>query len=232
MRTALLLGAVLTAGCISAHRPTNDAAAPPALDAAPSAFDTAPPTLLPPETRAIAGELHGAFLELECLSEEIELQFCVPKDMGRRSLTLQFGGEPGRTYAVVLAVWGVMETIKYKDGTLLADHFYRGGTPDTPMTAEYGLDVAGQTYFLNYQDVGAGEHYTYRIQYQSPAIPIPGGATLTLFVRDPDNLVNTNPMQNEVAGPPPRLREQLLRIMSEPVQGQFIYVEVKSAVAQ
>jgi len=225
MRAVLLTVALFGAACSSASRPTPDAAA----DAGEPGPDLAPPTLLPAETAAIAGELHGAFLELECQSEEIEFQFCVPMDGGRRSVTLKFGGTAGKTYAVVLAVWGVMETVKYRDGVLAGDHFYTGGVSGTPMTAEYGLEIAGQTYYLNYQDVGAGEHYTYGIQYLSPAIPIPGRAAVTLFVRDPDNYVNTNHMQSMVTDPPPRLREQLRRIMTERVQAQFVYVEVKSA---
>jgi hypothetical protein len=222
---ALALSLVLAA-CASAHRPDVDA------DIADASPDLAPPTLLPPETAAIAGQLHGAFLQLECLSEEMELQYCIPRDLGIRSLALKFGGVPGTTYSVVLAVWGVMETVKYKDGTLLGEHFYRGGSSGTPMTAEYGLEIAGQTYFLNYQDVGAGEHYTYGIQYQTPAIPIPGGAVVTLFVRDPDNYVNTNHMDSRVTNPPPRLREEIRRIMMDQPQTQFVYVEVKSALAQ
>jgi hypothetical protein len=243
MKLRLLIAAALVASCGPPARPpadagpgTRDAAADAPADSKPDSAspspDTAPPTLLPASVAAIAGELHGAFLELECQSEEIEFQFCVPKDMGKRTLTLKFGGEPGKSYAVELAVWGVMETIKYKDGTLAGEHFYTGGSPETPMTAEYGLEIGGQTYFLNYQDIGAGEHYTYGIQYQSPAITIPGRSTITLFVRDPDNFVNTNHMQSEVADPPPKLREQLRRIMAETVQGQFVYVEVKSAVAK
>jgi hypothetical protein len=233
---AVLLTAVLGAGCLSSARPPGaDAAVTPdagiAHDASPPAPDLAAPTLLPPETAGIAGELHGAFLELECTGEEIEFQFCVPRDMGIRSVRLKFGGTAGKTYSVVLAVWGVMETIKYKGGTLSGEAFYTGGTPDTPMTAEYGLEIAGQTYFLNYREIGAGEHYTYGIQYHSPAIPIPGGATITLFVRDPDDFVNTNHMQSMVTDPPPRLREQLRRIDMEMPQSQFVYVEVVSAVA-
>jgi hypothetical protein len=166
------------------------------------------------------------------MSEEIEFQFCYPKEMGKRSLTLQFGGTPGKTYDVALAVWGVMETVHYQGGTLLAEHFYAGGTSGTPGTAEYGLSFAGQTYYLNYQEIGAGEHYTYGIQYETPPIPIPGGATITLFARDPNDYINTNHMDSKVTDPPPRLREQLFRIMMEPVQAQFVYVEVKSAVAR
>jgi hypothetical protein len=233
MRAVLLTAAVLGCACSSAPRRTSpDAGGSAPRDAGGPAPELAPPTLLPPETAAIAGELHGAFLELECQSEEIEFQFCLPKDGGRRSLSLKFGGRFGEAYAVVLAVWGVMETIKYKDGMLSGRHFYEGGVPETPMTAEYGLEIGAETYYLNYQDVGAGEHYTYGIQYESPAIIIPGGATVTLFVRDPDNFVNTNHMQSMVTDPPPRLRAELRRIMTEKVQGQFIYVEVKSAVAQ
>jgi len=233
MRAVLLAAALLGAGCLSATRSEVDAEAPdaPVSDLAPPP-DLAAPTLLPPDMAAIAGQLHGAFLEPECMGEEIEFQFCVPKDMGIRSLSLKFGGTAGKTYSVVLAVWGVMETIKYKGGTLAGDSFYIGGTPDTPMTAEYGLEIAGQTYFLNYRELGAGEHYTYGIQYESPPIDIPGATTVKLFVRDPDNLVNTNHMQSMVTDPPPRLREQLRRIDMEMPQSQFVYVEVKNVVAK
>jgi len=229
MRAVLLTAAILSACSAAPGRPPADAAV--VRDAGEPEPDLAAPTLLPPETLAIAGELHGAFLELECQSEEIEFQFCLPKDGGRRSVTLKFGGAFGKTYAVALAVWGVMETVTYKNGTLLARYFYEDGVADTPMTAEYGLEIGGKTYYLNYQVVGAGEHYTYGIQYETPAITIPGGATITLFVRDPDNFVNTNHMQSMVTDPPPRLRQHLRRIMTERVQGQFVYVEVKSAVA-
>lgn len=222
----VLLSLAMLAACARPQRPDLDAQAPGSLDAGP---DLAPPTLLPPDVAAIAGQLHGAFLELECMSAEIEFQFCYPKDMGKRMLTLEFGGVPGKTYLVSLAVWGVMETVKYQGGMLFGEHFYVGGTSGTPDTAEYGLEIAGQNYFLNYQDIGAGEHYTYGIQYESPPIPIPGGATITLFARDPNNYINTNHMDSKVTDPPPRLREQLLRIMMEPVQAQFIYVEVASA---
>jgi hypothetical protein len=225
MRFALLLSATLVA-CAAPQRPDRDAAEPPPADAGP---DLAPPTLVPPDVAAIAGQLHGAFLELECRSEEIEFQFCYPKDMGRRSVTLQFGGTPGKTYDVVLAVWGIMEMVKYQGGMLFGEHFYAGGSSGTPDTAEYGLSFAGKTYFLNYQEIGAGEHYTYGIQYESPPIAIPGGTTIALFARDPNDYINTNHMDSKVTDPPPRLREQLFRIMMEPVQAQFVYVEVKTA---
>ena len=243
MRARLCLSFItaLLAGCGSSPRrppadaaldahvhPGHDASVPTDLAGA----DLAPPTPLPPETMAIAGALHGAFLELPCAGPELEFQFCVPADMGQRSLSLKFGGQPGTTYAVVLSVWGVMETIKFQGGTLAGDAFYIGGASGTPDTADYGLEVGAQSYHFNYRDLGAGEHYTYGIQYDTPPIPIPGGATLTLYVRSPDDLINTNHMDSTVTDPPPRLQDELARIMMEPVQGQFIYLEVKSAVAQ
>jgi hypothetical protein len=233
---------LLACGSPPSRPPEADAAPPPRPDAAvPDAAapdgstydlmpDLAPPTLLLRDMMAIAGELHGVFLELECASEEFEFQFCIPKDQGKRSVTVKFGGESGKLYDVALRVWGVMETIKYQEGTLIPPAFYVGGRPGTPDTAEYGLQIGSQTYYLNYQDVGAGEHYTYGIQYSTPPIVIPGGASVTLFVRDPDNYVNTNHMQSMVTDPPPRLREQLKRILAQTLQGQFVYVEVKSAL--
>src|SRR5688572_7724743 len=106
MRAVLVTAAILGACSSAPGRPPADAAVEPRPDAGEPEPDLAPPTLLPPETLAIAGELHGAFLELECASEEIEFQFCVPKDGGRRSVALKFGGTSGRSYRVALAVWG------------------------------------------------------------------------------------------------------------------------------
>ena len=63
----------------------------------------AAPAPLPAAAQAVAGELHGAFLRVECASEEIELQYCHPQDKGIREIPLRIGGEPGRTYQVTVA---------------------------------------------------------------------------------------------------------------------------------
>ncbi|HXU83216.1 MAG TPA: hypothetical protein VN914_17600, partial [Polyangia bacterium] len=98
MRAVLLLAAIL-GGCMSSSRAPIQPDAQ-AADATEPEPDLAGPTRLDPQTAAIAGELHGAFLELACMSEEIEFQFCVPRDMGVRSLKLKFGGEFGKAYSV------------------------------------------------------------------------------------------------------------------------------------
>ena len=179
-------------------------------------------------TAGIEGELHGAFLELECESGEIEMQFCVPRDMGKRSLMLRFAGEAGRTYAVVLRVWGVVEAVKYEGGEKTAPHLYVGGRSATPDTAEYTLEVAGQRYQLNHFDNNAGEHYTYAMEYTTPPIPIPGATTLRLSVDSPDDLVNTNHMETAVAAPPPALRQKLEKMQDDPLDWQYVYLEVAS----
>src|SRR5205814_8215267 len=101
-------------------------------DAAPAPADRPPVDAFSPDfgrpggdpaLLAIAGDLHGAFLELECDGEEIEFQFCVPKNMGVEDLMLRFGGEAGKRYAVVLEVWGVVEGIRYSGGKKLGEHF-------------------------------------------------------------------------------------------------------------
>jgi hypothetical protein len=188
-----------------------------------------------PEEIAIAGQLEGALLELDCASEEIELQFCHPKDMGIAHVSLAFGGEPDKTYAVVLGVWGVVEGAEYQGGTLHGEHFYAGGQGVTlPVgtsgrPAEYGLVVGGTTYHLNYFERGvAGEHYTYPIEYVTPPIAIAGGSTVELSVQSPDDMINTNHMDTAVMHPPPGLRDQLDAIRSHVPEGQYVYLATAS----
>ncbi len=180
----------------------------------------------------VEGTLHGAFLELECMSEKIELQFCVPKDMGMRRLDLKLGGDPGRMYSMVLRVWGVVEGVRYREGSKGGEHFYIGGRGGTPDTAEYTLDIAGAKYHLNHFDNNPGEHYTYPIEYTAPAIVVPGGADVVLSVRDPDNLVNTNHMEIAVAAPPPALRQKLEKMQDNVLRWQYVYLEVASVLAR
>ena len=184
----------------------------------------------PPPTAAavaIAGQLHGAYLELECAGPEIELQYCVPKDRGIKELSLRFGGQFGLMYAVTLRVYGVVEGPTYRDGMKAGDNFYIGGRSGTPRTALWGLTVAAaRTYHLNHFEIGAGDHYTYTVEYETPPLVIPGGASLVLFVRDPDNFVNTNHMDNAPMYPPPGLQRHLDRMKMQTLQTQFVYLEV------
>jgi hypothetical protein len=179
-------------------------------------------------TTRVEGELHGAFLDLPCASEEMEMQYCVPREQGIRSVSLQFGGDPARTYSVALRVWGVVEAVRYEGGTRAADHFYIDGHSVTPKTAEYTLEVAGTRYHLNHFDNNAGDHYTFAVEYTAPTIPIPGASTLVLSVRDPDNYVNTNHMETAVAAPPPALRQKLEPMQDLRPRWQYIYMEVAS----
>jgi hypothetical protein len=195
-------------------------------DAADAATDHAE---VPPEVLAIAGGLQGAFLQLDCAGPEVELQFCAPEAMGKKSVTVKMGGEPGKKYAVALAVWGVMETITYRNGRPGGGDLYIGGESGTPNIAEWGLTTGTETFYLNHFEMCAGEHYTYGIHYESNLITLPGGATLTLFVRDPDNFINTNHMDSQAEDPPPGLAPQLAKIRAMPLQGQYVYVEVVSA---
>jgi hypothetical protein len=181
---------------------------------------------LPAAARAVAGELHGAFLRVECASEEIELQFCHPQDKGKREIPLRIGGEFGRTYQLTLRVWGVMETIRYVGGMAAGEHFYIGGRRETPMTAEYGLRTTTQSYWLNHMQLSPGDHYTYGIQYTAPPITLVGGSTVTLFVNDPDDFMNTNHMDSLPEEAPPALQARLDVIRNQRLMGQFVYIEV------
>jgi len=232
---ALLACAACTSGSFqaAADGPGGGGLDGPQVDAAAQVADVTPPHDLArptgdPALLAIAGDLHGAFLELECVGEEIEFQFCMARNRAI-DLPLHFGGEAGTRYAVTLKVWGVLEGILYAGGKALAENFYQGGQSTTPMTAVYGLTVGDQTYWFNHFEIGAGDHYTYGVTYETPPITIPGASTLTLFVHSPDDIINTNHMQNEVMDPTPALQDRLDAIHGEKLQGQFLYVEVTSA---
>jgi hypothetical protein len=194
--------------------------------------DSAPVPPATAEAIAIAGQLHGAFLRLDCVSEEIELQYCLPELRGKKRVPLRFGGQPGRRYQVTLRVWGVMEAINYQGGTQDGKHFYIGGQVATPMTAEYGLEVGSERYYFNHRDIGAGDHYTYGFTYVTTIpITLTGGAAMALYVSDPDNFINTNHMESAVNDVTPGLQEKLDVILAQPLQGQFIYLEVATATA-
>jgi hypothetical protein len=181
-----------------------------------------------PAMLALAGELQGAFLQVDCASPEIELQYCHPKDRGIQNLTFKFGGQPGKVYDVVLRVWGVIEGVRYTGGKAAGEHFYIGGKGSTPGTAEYGLVVGALTYYLNHYEQDGGEHYTYGVSYQTVAIPIPGGTVVGLYVHDPDDFMNTNHMESKAANPSPGLLTHLAAITSQTLQGQYVYLEVAS----
>lgn len=223
-----------TAGAPGTGGTRADATHPP--HPRPDAADTSEPEVsdpaVPPaDLPAIAGGLHGAFLRLDCAGPEIELQFCVPQDRGVRELAVSFGGTPGKKYRVWLGVWAVVEGPTYVGGSKGAKHFYVGGeSSENPRkTASWGLEIGAQTYHLNHFEIGAGDHYTYGIAYVTPPIPIDAGAAIKLFVRDPDNFVNTNHMQSEAANPPPGLQEKLVAIKAAPPEGQYVYIEARSA---
>jgi hypothetical protein len=91
--------------------------------------------------------------------------------------------------------------------------------------------VGEQVYHLNHMDSCAGEHYTYGYEYETPTISLPGGATVYLFVRnpqEPDDLINTNHMMSRVEYPPGHLQVKLNAIHAHPPEGQYVYLEVKS----
>ena len=95
------------------------------------------------------------------------------------------------------------------------------------MTAEYGLRTTTQSYWLNHMELSPGDHYTYGIQYRAPRrSPSTGGSTVTLFVHDPDDFMNTNHMDSLPEEAPPALQARLDVIRGQRLMGQFVYVEV------
>lgn len=90
------------------------------------------------------------------------------------------GGKAADLYEVELRFRGVTETMKYKDGMRVGDHFYVGGGPDNPTYNIYMIEVSSpkQKYYLNWTQ--GTDHETFLIDYTTK-IKVNGGATVRLF---------------------------------------------------
>jgi hypothetical protein len=176
----------------------------------------------------VAGQLHGAYLELTCMSR-ITAQFCQAKDgEADQKIPLKFGGEAGKMYDVVMKVWGIVEMQTYKTGMPLGEHMQSGADETMVGNANYsvyGLLVGETLYALN-RYPSAGGDKTVAMHYTSPPIKIPGGATLTLRHFDKNNHATRNFSKLSVPEPTPGL---LAKIKMQPFDGSFLYIEVVSA---
>jgi hypothetical protein len=187
-----------------------------------------PETGTPPASGSIAGELHGAYVELTCGSR-IDPMFCAPKPgEADQKIMLKFGGEAGKMYDVVLKVWGIVEMQTFKGGVELGEHMYVGGNEmmvGNPNYSVYGL-IAGETnYFLNRYPTAGGDKVV-AMSYTSPTIKLPGASTLILRHYDKNNHATRNFSKLSVPNPPAGLLD---KIKAQPFDGSFLYIEVESA---
>jgi hypothetical protein len=172
----------------------------------------------------IAGELHGAFLEVKCASRK-DAMFCVPNSANLK-IPLKFGGEAGKMYEITLKVWGVMEGQRYNGGMMLTDRFYVGGMGTTANYGRYGLKIGETQYWLNHAATGAGGDRTYKMEYTTPAIKVPGQAAIELSAFDPNNHLTHNHQKHVIMPAPEGLTAKL---PMQPAEGNFFYIEVASA---
>ena len=176
----------------------------------------------------VAGELHGAYVELTCATR-ITTQFCGPQPgQADQKIMLQFGGQVGTTYDVVLKVWGIVEQQTYSTGMPLGEHLYIGGTETTVGNANYsvyGLQIGATNIWLNRFPTAGGDKVV-AMYYTAPAIKIPGGSTIILRHYDKNNHMTRNFDRLSVPEPTPGL---MAKIKMQPFDGAFLYIEVASA---
>ncbi|XXT22483.1 hypothetical protein WME94_13080 [Sorangium sp. So ce429] len=132
--------------------------------------------------------------------------------------TRTFGGSPDTLYQVTVRLRGVVEPMKYRDGTPDGMHFRVGGSPDNATYNIYSITVSDppQVYYLNDNpDVG---HDTFIIDH-TKTIPVRGGATASFLGDGQNDRQIANFKHLVVEGVPPA---------PEPFVGQFIQLDVQS----
>jgi hypothetical protein len=119
----------------------------------------------------------------------------MPPDHRPVDQTFVLDGSPGTFYDLLVHFRGVVEPHVYTDGIAERDHFYIDGVPASSTYNVFGLSVSSprHTYYLN-ADEGRGEsHYVIPVDHRK-TIRVEGGATVHLWVDDPDCLMVRNCM--------------------------------------
>jgi hypothetical protein len=109
--------------------------------------------------------------------------------------TFVLDGSPGTFYDLLVHFRGVVEPHVYTGGIADRDHFYVDGMPASSTYNVFALSVSApmHTYYLN-SDEGRGEsHYVLPLDHRK-TIRVEGGATIHLWVEDPDCLMVRNCM--------------------------------------
>jgi hypothetical protein len=109
--------------------------------------------------------------------------------------TFVLDGSPGTFYDLLVHFRGVVEPHVYTEGIAERDHFYIDGRPASSTYNVFALSVSSplHTYYLN-ADEGRGEsHYVIPLDHRK-TIRVEGGATIHLWVDDPDCLMVRNCM--------------------------------------
>ncbi|NUO50393.1 MAG: hypothetical protein HOV80_16180 [Polyangiaceae bacterium] len=133
------------------------------------------------------------------------------------------GGDPNTVYDVEMRFRGVSEPKNYQDGTVVADHFYIGGTEVLNDYNVYSITVGdpAQVYYLNRNEAATG-HYMIQLDY-TVTIPMRGGTTVTIGMYDHNTQAIANGEKFVVDGIPPA---------PDPFAGHFIQMDVVSVAPQ
>jgi hypothetical protein len=199
----------------------------------------------------------NAYTNLGCEVPSAELARCLGANTGPAYLRgkryrddrIVFGGTPGKTYDVTVRIRGVVEPKGYQNGMkdVANDGWYVGGEPSQQGTYNiYMLWVsaptvipstlgAGQFFFLNAVD-HAEAHFTYPID-NTVTISIAAGAEIW-FLLDDSNCLNvkncdSTSIDSVTAGTcNPSVIPDLPESsgITQPYEGQFIYMNVVSVV--
>jgi hypothetical protein len=141
----------------------------------------------------------------------------VTKETDKQTLEKAMGGEPGKLYQVKLRVRGVVEPMRYAEGTRTGDWFYEGGEPNDKQYNVYKLQVADppRHYFFNAGDPPPLDHDVYPVDYQV-TITVKGGSKLVLSVDGQNASMIENAFYKKLEGVEPYPRA---------FPGQFLQID-------
>lgn len=165
---------------------------------------------------AAAASIDGFRWEMPCDEDPGDSDECTSS--ARIDETRTIGGSSDTIYQVTIRLRGVVEPMKYRDGTSDGMHFRVGGSPDNATYNIYSITVSDppEVYYLNDNpEVG---HDTFVIDH-TKTIPIRGGETVS-FLGDGQNGIEIANFKHLVVDDIPPA--------PEPFVGQFIQLDVQS----
>jgi hypothetical protein len=169
----------------------------------------------------------------------------IDRGFKNRDETITIAGTPGTVYDVTIRVRGVVEPKHYQGGVkdTVHDGFYSGGTPvNSGAYNVYMLGVSDPptpgVYYLNAVNFNEG-HFDYPMDY-TVTIPIAAGARVRFLAADANcsAIKNCDPSSRDTAGGPQSdCHQNVVPGLTapgivQPVRGQFVVINLVSAVAR